>query len=225
MSIRFVNKPLNIFLDEIDNYYHILIIESKTLLFKVIKDIKNQLNNEYGDFVLSLKDKPIELKNNLELILDPFELQINNRKILTQIQNLAISEAKNEVHYEETNKIICELEKYAQNLAYTFNGNIIPKDIISCETIIKSINFQIDTFCDNFYGSIFEYIQAITKYLGIQVFCFVNLFSYLENEEIKELMHSCKNSHLNIIFIESNDINIEIECCKKTIIDSDFCHI
>jgi len=225
MNIRLVNKPLDIFLDEIESYYPILIIESKTLMYKVIKDIKNQLNNEYGDFVLSQNNKPGELKNNFELILDPFELQINNRKILTQIQNLASIEAKNAVHYEETNKIITELEKYAQHIAYTFNGNIIPKDIISCDTIIKSINFQIDTFCDKFYGSIFEYILAINMYIGTSVFCFVNLFSYLENDEILDLIDSCKNSHLNIIFIESKDVIIENKYCVKTIIDSDFFHI
>ncbi|MGD6730655.1 MAG: type II-A CRISPR-associated protein Csn2 [Pleomorphochaeta sp.] len=225
MSTRLVNEPLNIYLDEIEEKYNILVIESKTLFYQVIKDLYQQINNEYGDFVFSKKDQPIEIKDSLELIINPFDLDINNKRILTAIQKLVIKESKNEIHYSETNKIITLLEGYAQKLAFTFDGNISPKYEITSEAIIKMINFQVDVFSSSFPETIFEYLINSNKYLNTQVFCFVNLFNYLENNQIDDFIKSCLDYHISVIFIEAGDTNYKNTNCKKTIIDSDFCQI
>ncbi len=225
MSTRLVNEPLNIYLDEIEEKYNILVIESKTLFYQVIKDLYQQINNEYGDFVFSKKDQPIEIKDSLELIINPFDLDINNKRILTAIQKLVVKEAKNEIHYSETNKIITLLEGYAQKLAFTFDGNVSPKYEITSEAIIKMINFQVDVFSSSFPETIFEYLINSNKYLNTQVFCFVNFFNYLENNQIDDFIKSCLDYHISVIFIEAVDTNYKNTNCKKTIIDSDFCHI
>ncbi|MGD1822999.1 MAG: type II-A CRISPR-associated protein Csn2 [Pleomorphochaeta sp.] len=225
MKIRLVNEPLNIYLDEIELKYNILVIESKTLLFQIIKDLYNQSNNEYGDFVLSEDDKQLDIKENFELILDPFKLDINNRKVLTAIQKLAILESINEIHYIETNKIISQLVAYSQKIAFTFNGNITTKNEITNESIIKMLNFQVDTISESFTETLLEYLLNSNKYLNTKVFCFVNLFSYIENEQIDELIHSCLNNNIHVIFLESSDNKYFNNECKKIIIDCDFCQI
>ncbi len=225
MNIRLVNEPLDIYLEEIDKKFNILVIESKTLLSQIIQDIYQQLNNEYGDFVFSINDKPIKFKDNFDLIINPFELDINNRKILNIIQKNAIIEANNEVHYFETNEIITLLENYAQKIAYSFNGNITPKEELTSESIIKMINYQIDIFSTDFFGTINEYLINANKYLEIKAFCFINLFSFLEENQITELIKSSLDYDIHLIFIESQDTNYENDNCKKTIIDSDFCQI
>ncbi|MGD1818260.1 MAG: type II-A CRISPR-associated protein Csn2 [Pleomorphochaeta sp.] len=225
MKIRLVNEPLDLFIDNVDITFNILVIESKTLLYNIIQDLNNQINNEYGDFVLSIDDTPIEIKDNLELIINPFNIDINNKKVLLAIQKLAMVEAKNEIHYSKTNRIISLIEEYAQNIAFTFNGNIAPKTEITSDNIIKMINYQVDTFSTNFYENLFEYLLNSNKYLNIQVFCFINLFNYLENDQIDELINSCINYDIHVIFIEASDINYKNNNCKKIIIDSDFCQI
>ena len=225
MKIRLVNEPLDIYLDEIEDKFNILIVESKTLLFQIIHDINTQINGNYGDFVLSIDDEPIDLKNNLELIINPFDLDINNRKILSAIQKLAIIETKNEIHYSETNQLISLIETYAQNISFSFDGNITPKTEITSESLIKMINYQVDIFSTNFDEKLFEYLLNSNKYLNTQVFCFINLFSYFENTQIDQLIKSCNNYHIHVIFIESFDSKYHNNNCKKLIIDSDFCHI
>jgi len=225
MSIRLVNEPLNLYLDEIDYNFNILVVESKTLFFQIIQDLNNQINNEYGDFILSINDQPIEIKDSFELIINPFGLDINNKKILSKIEKLAAKEAKDEIHYCETNKIISLIEEYAQNIAFTFNGNITPKYEITSESIIKLINYQIDTFSNSFTETIIEYTQNSNKYLNTQVFCFINIFNYLETEQINMLIKAFLDYNIHVIFIEASDTNYLNEKCKKTIIDSDFCQI
>lgn len=225
MSIRLVNEPLSILLEDIDTKFNILVIESKTLLSKTIQDFYSQLNDEYGDFVLSVEDKPITIKNNLELIINPFTLDINNRKILAAIQKLAVEEAVNESNYIETNSVLTILENYAQKIAYSFNGNIVPKSEITSEALIKMISYQVDTYCTSFIGNIYEYLLNSKRYLKTKVFCFVNLFNYIENSQIAELIKSCMDYEIPVFFIEASDLDFNSIHCKKTIIDADLCHI
>ncbi len=225
MSVRLVNEPLNIYIDNIEKVFNILVIESQSLLLKVVQDINSQIKNECGTFVFSINDKPFEIKDYLELIIDPLNLDVNNRKIVTSIQKLACKESIDEVHYQETNKIISLLEEYAHNIAFSFNGNITTKTEITNEAIIKMLNFQVDIFSNSFESNLFEYILNSNHYLKTKLFCFVNLFNFLETEQINYLIKSCKDNDIMILFIEASDTKYTNIDCVKTIIDSDFCQI
>ena len=157
--------------------------------------------------------------------MNPFTLDINSRKILAAIQKLAVEEAVNESNYMETNRVLTILENYAQKIAYSFNGNIVPKSEITSEALIKMISYQVDTFCNTFIGNLHEYLLNSKRYLKTKVFCFVNLFNYIDNSQITELINSCLDYEIHAIFIEASDLEFNSIHCKKTIIDADLCNI
>jgi CRISPR type II-A-associated protein Csn2 len=223
--MRLINTELFLDLKNIEINPYILVIESSSLMFNTIRGLNNQIDGYDGDFVLSDCQEPIEIKKNLQLIVDPFSIRVNDSKVIKKVQELITEEALNEVHYEETNKIMIDLEKYAESLAFTFDGNVVAKDSLSAAALIKLLGFEIDYFFESFEEMILEYIITVNKYLNIKVFCFVNLFSFLEYDQIKNLIHDINNNHINVIFLESTDPQSKFEDCRKIIIDSDFCQI
>lgn len=223
--MRLINPELFIDLKNIEINPYILVVESPSLLFDIIRILRSQIEGFDGSFVLSNSDSPIEIKRNFQLIIDPFSMNMNDSKVLKKVQELITLEALDEVHYEETNKIMMDLEKYAESLSFTFDGNVTTKNAISAANIVKMIGFEVDYDFSTFEEMILEYVLTVNNYLGINVFCFVNLFNYLEIEQINNLVHSLNNNHINMIFLESQNPKNNIEFCRKIIIDSDFCQI
>lgn len=223
--MRLINPELFLDLTDIEQNLFILVLESPSILFNTIRELRSQIDGYDGDFVLSCNDAPIEINKNVQLIIDPFSINMNEGKILKKIQELMNLEAVNEVHYEETNKIILELEEYANSLSFGFDGNVVSKDVVSVGNLIKMLGFEIDYNFETFEGMLLEYLITVNHYLNVNLFCFVNLFSYLEKNQIDKLVHSLNNNHINCIFIESNNPQVKIDHCRKIIIDSDFCQI
>ncbi len=61
-----------------ENRFNTLVIENKVLFRRIIKSINDQILGDDGDIIISKDYTPIELYGNVELILDPFNLNCNS---------------------------------------------------------------------------------------------------------------------------------------------------
>lgn len=61
------------------------IIESPKLYANYLQELFSQQNGEDGGFVLSDKEKELNLAKNMEIIVNPFQIEINGRKILNKL--------------------------------------------------------------------------------------------------------------------------------------------
>ena len=220
--MKLVNPSLNLDFQELEDG-SLLIVESSSLFYKIVLGLKNQIENNIGDFILSKDFKPLDMRKNSLLIIDPLSFDPNEKKIENEINKLVLQEALDEGHYEETSKIISILEEYTDTLAFDFNGNITTKKEVEISSVIKMLSFQVETYCETFQGKLFESLLAFNKYLGINLFFFVNLLNFLEREEFEELSLSLKREGISLFLIEAKEPKYKIDCFNKVIIDSDLC--
>lgn len=223
--MRLINADMFIDLVNMEDNIYFFIIESPTLFYNIVKGLKDQIDGLDGNFVLSDNNVPLEIKDSLHLILDPISLDFKDKKIVTKIQELLINQAIDEAHFDETSQLIKNLEKYANNLGFDFDGEVSNKELITPSKLIKFLKFELDYSYDTFEEMILEYILTVNRYLGIDVFGFVNLFDFLETNQIERLIKEIKNNHISVFFLESHDLSIIINGFTKIIIDSDFCQI
>ena len=76
--MRLVNTEyadLNI--EFVENTYNVIVVESKALYSEMLFGLISQSTGHEGDFILSEDNKILTAKNNIEIIVDPFRLQIN----------------------------------------------------------------------------------------------------------------------------------------------------
>lgn len=102
-------------LDEKSKYTE-WIIESSGLFSKYVVELKEQVSGEEGKFVLSDKNKEIDIKKKVEIIIDPFSIDVNDRKILTKLYSELSVFSMNEQLYLETVDLRLHIQEYMSKL-------------------------------------------------------------------------------------------------------------
>lgn len=64
------------------------IIESPDLFARYVQELICQCEGKDGDFVLSKNDKIVEISKYMEVIINPFGIDINNKKIYYNFLNM-----------------------------------------------------------------------------------------------------------------------------------------
>lgn len=214
MKINFLDNEIKF----IDGYINNIEVENKKYFFRIINNLL-LINDEYNDEILFFDDnyKEINLTNKLNIIIDYFNIDFNNKKYLTEVNKLFIEQLTEDNRKKINNeyKKIISLLKTNLNkidIPITINDEI---DIISLLKIFKlSINSK-DEIIEKLLLLIdIEKIFHINKLL-----IFVNLKQYLSKEELKELYKYSIYNNIKILLIDSQCYGTCNEFEKKLIID------
>lgn len=214
MKINFLDNEIKF----IDGYINNIEVENKKYFFRIINNLF-LTNVEYNDEILFFDDnyKEINLTNKMNIVIDYFNIDFNNKKYLTETYKL-VSEQLTE---ENRKKINNEYRKIVSSLKTILNKIDIPitineeLDITSLQKIFKlSINNK-DEIIEKLLLLIdIEKIFHINKLL-----IFVNLKQYLSKEELKELYKYSIYNNVKILLIDSECYGTCNEFEKKLIID------
>lgn len=207
-----------------ENVIQKIIIESPYIFSSFLVDLKKQINGKEGRWVLSHEGNILELSNHMELIINIFDLQINQRKLLKRLYELLIQEINDTELLIEWNQInsIWEgmLNKAISNLEY--NLEYEPYDV---KSFLKLLNVQFKEENEGYFEYLLEYLQLQSEVRNINIFCLVNSSSFLTREEISYLYEQACYKKYFLILLDSQDLSVDPQMEKKLIIDSDGCII
>lgn len=79
--MKLVHSELGIKIVIVENRANVLVVENPMIFRKIIEDVLNQINGFDGELVLSTDDKLLALSKNIELVIDPFNIDLNSKKI------------------------------------------------------------------------------------------------------------------------------------------------
>lgn len=209
-----------------DCYFSELVVESPILFMKYVKELLDQSNGLEGDFVLSKGDEIINISRKVEVVVNPFSINVNDKKVINKLYLELIKIANDGDMYLKTNMINQNIIEYLLVLEQNINTVLKFNNSIDLSSLFKSVNLKFDiSFEDNsFLENVIKYIEILNEILGIDLFVFVNLKSYLEEEKINMIKKEAYYKQINILLIDdsfkySND---SVNCY---IIDSDKCEI
>ena len=204
---------------------NILIIENQKFLTQLIEDIINQINGENGDFVLSEDFIPLDMQKHLEIIIDFFNLDINNKKVLTAIYNKIKKIAYDDENYIKTENFKTEAFNYIETLINQTEYPLILDVQFDISGLLKLFDVKIEINSNTFLEKIIDYMSVLYEFLNRKCIVFVNLMSYLDISEIELLYKEIQYKKYNVLFIE-NSFRTKIgEYENIYIIDEDMCEI
>lgn len=222
--MKFTHKHFSSPINFNENEINILVLENPIIFSKMIREILKQCEGYEGNFILSENFELIEIKNNILVVTDIFNININDKKILNKIYN-NLKEISSIDMFEQTQNLNAEIVKYLQELIQFTDYPLVYNEDISLENIFKSCNLKIESLNDSILEDIINYITLYKMIFKTKLFIFVNLRSALSQDELFQLYKTVSYEKINILLIETNITNIINEYEKIRIIDNDMCEI
>lgn len=213
------------FADElIENQILTLNIENTAIFAEMAQSLWQQANGLEGIFLISKEEESISLSKCLDLIINPFEVNCDNRKILTGLYKELASISVNEFQEETgtlSSNIVSYLDKLCMQFPYslTFNLDLDPVNLY------KLYGVHIDSQPSNLLEKLADYIRAVHQILRKDVFAFVNLKQYLPLDMLSEFYKFCTYEKVHVILLERFYICSICDFEKQWILDKDLCLI
>lgn len=216
-------REYNIDFEFRDNCIVEFLIESPEILQNFICGLLRQ-NDGGKDFIIfSENNKEVALNKASSIIIDPFHVEINNRKLLAKIHQDLIRDYQDsdmESILRLQNLIECFLLDVCEHSEYemTYDNNIDMVDLL------KLYNVRFDSNENDFACNLISYIKLAHRVLGHSVFVFINLKTFFSQNVIRDFYQTICYENIYIVLIERYDL-YTTEREKRIIIDKDSCLI
>lgn len=221
--MRITNPKYNLIIEMEENRTDVLIVENPRSMVEIVGGLQKQCDGEEGDFVVSENNEIIKLEKNMCIVVNPFKVDFNDRKILNKLY----SELKiigNEYYFEKEEinaKIIQLLDSISTNINY---NNIAFNLELEWETLFKLYSIKLEQNTDTFLEKIIEYIKILSGLCSIRILCMINIKDFLQEEELKRLYEMAFYNKIQLLLIESKETK-SIDNENIYIIDKDRCLI
>ena len=181
-----------------------------------------QASGEEGEFVFSDNNSEIPFAKKIEIIDAPLRVSPNDKRILTKLY-AKLQRSCAEEYYLKSREIMDHFRNFLLEIEYATDAILDFDDAIDISGLFKMANLHIFTDEKDLAGNLALFLQNANEYLGIKVFVFFNLCSFLTKEQIEELRKKATENSFSILLIENRcptDYN-----GIKYIYDSDKCEI
>lgn len=222
--MKLIERELGIEIELKENTIAVLVVEDVSLRLPIIEALYLQLTGKEGNWLLVENEKTYELSKNAELILEPFSLQLNNKKAKTKLyhemkmvtDDLMYSQGI-EVHSHICNYLETLLEKIPYPITYENDWNVLE--------LFKCYDVQLADESGDVSEKLFYYIKLMNQLCGVNLFIIVNLKQYLSEEQLMEFYKLGQYNKIQLVLIEFNVGDKKMACEDMYILDKDDCVI
>ena len=194
-----------------DEYIMCLEVENKKYFYRIIDIL---IKYSEGIFI---EDNLFDTNFNIRVIIDYFNLELNNRKTLNNINKIIISNLTPEYLVDITNLYKKFLKNYEKILKEIDIPLTVNKDF-QLENISKIFDLKIHTEND-VLKDLLILIDTYKETKEYNMIFLINLKQYLTEDELQELYKYSIYNKVKIVLIDSQSYGIAKKYEKKLIID------
>lgn len=200
------------------------IIESPALFQKYVHLLSSQADGEEGEFVLSDDEAILDISKYMEVVVNPFTLDFEDRRIQKKLYSQLQKIAYGEEMFMNTQRMNADLQSYIFRLENICGYDIEIDTAMDVQLVFKALGVKMEGGEYDFSEKLVQYMKIMAELMGKKVFVFINIRSYLENEQIQELVKNAVYNEISLLFIENIQRGFsEIE--NYYIIDRDGCEV
>lgn len=200
------------------------VIESPALFAAYVQELYKQTEGEEGRFVLSEDNVELDIAKYMELIVNPFAVNLNDKKILHKLYAELTALAYGEELYLATQEMSGQLQTYFFQLEQSSTYILDHNTEFDVSAILKAIGVQFENDAENFFEEIILYLKVMAELMGKKVVALVHSGSYLSNEQLRQLLETAGYLEISILLIETQQKTFSDEVISY-IIDCDRCEI
>lgn len=219
--MNLVYNPIDAVMTLEETTVYAVVLESPLLMRQFIESLDVQINFDKGPFVLSDGQKTVPLAKYLELIVNPFAVDINQRKILTKVHQELEKNAVREDMYQRTVEIRRYLHNYLQELLMTVDYPLEYNFDFSLGKLLAPVGVQF-AIEDSLPGRIVQYIDMCSRLFGLKIFVLYQFSCIFSTEEMQCFIRDMQYRKLSIILLETA-VPDSIPFDKILVVDNDLC--
>lgn len=214
---------LNLVYEFHENEVQVLIMENPKTFAETIWDFQKQMMGEEGQIILSDNDKILPLEKCSELIINPFDLEINNRRILGKLYQ-EMKEISDEDFYLQIGELRTKIVTYLDDVSMKLPYPICFNSEMEVLNLYKLFDLKLEEGSDSLLQKVTDYLKIMSSLCGIKLVVFVNIKNYFNDEQLLELYKTSFYYKINLLLIEAAQRN-RISGEKISILDSQDCLI
>ncbi|MBQ3409270.1 MAG: type II-A CRISPR-associated protein Csn2 [Clostridia bacterium] len=190
-----------------NQYINVIQIENKALFQSITNQLNTAINGEVDEtdvVLLSDNGDELDFENTAYMMTDLYNIDINNKKILTKIQEKILKDFSLE-NVSNIDKNIQEIREILISEVNEFPLEIGIKDDVRLNDILKLFCIRIEK--SNF-TDIVKRIEAVIDIIAnlkvASILVIPNIRSYLDNYQIIEIYKYSLYNGIRILILESN---------------------
>ena len=209
-----------------DNLIYTIVFENKKYYRESILELIRQHKGYEGNFILSNNNKEVSFDKNSYFISDLFNIDINNKKIITKIYGELLKVVTDDI--AEYNKITSYIREYFETLVFNNNLDLEYNDEIEANSLLKLGDFKIQFEESDYLEKLIKFLKVLVELCNIKIIFVVGLCRVFSVEEVEKIYKEVCLNKINIINIESEYQNIKKSDCYNELVyifDQDNCEI
>lgn len=200
------------------------IIESPALFCKYVQELYCQAQGGDGAFVLSEGDEILSIEKYVEVVIDPFSVDVNDKRLLNRLYAELRKTALGEGLYLKTQEMLAALQSYFSEVEQQGTYFLATDTEIDIVAVFKAMGVKVECYADDFLQTLDIYMKLMAELLRKKVIVFVNLGSYVSEEQMEQLVQTAVRNEIYLLFVESQQRNFSTGL-RRYIIDRDNCEI
>lgn len=201
-----------------------LVIENPKDFSHYLRLLKKQAAGDEGGWILSEKSKILNMSKSCKIITDPFEIHLNEKKILNALYEKI---EKNFFDMENVliwNEFVSNVSRMLSVLIGDMDYQLMFREEFEIKDFMKWMNIKFDYENQNLCEYVIDYMKLNHEVLKIELFIFVNIGDYLTADELEFIQKQAEYEKYYVLFWDSHDDTHEEES-KIIHIDEEGCVI
>lgn len=221
--MKLVHREYGIEIELQENQIPVLIIEAPETFSVLIQELYRSKQGGEEKFLLSESDKLLNMGKSLELMVNPFAIDVNEKRIVQKLYQEIESQVQEQLVLETAeihSKLISYLEEIVGKIAYPVTFDL-EENVLG---LMKTYNVRLETESITLLEKLVEYFELLHQLCRIEVIVCVNLKSYLSEAELRQLYEAMFYEKISLILLE-NTQREKVEGERICIMDRDGCII
>ena len=203
--MKIINKNWQRKIEIEDNIIYTLVFENKKYYRENIIELINQHKGNEGSYILSNDNKEILFDKNSYIITDIFNIDINNKKVLSKIYSLLLKEIVEDI--SSYNELSTNIRVYFEKLIFNSSLEIEHGEEIDISSLLKLGDFKIYVENDDILEKFVKFLKVLSELCGYKIIFVVGLHTVFTQDEIIEIYKEVCLNKINIINIEYQQFN------------------
>lgn len=223
MNYRIVKPDFLPLFEIFDEKVNVLAIEKPSAFYEFSEELYGQIEGNDGEIVLSDDLNIIKLSAKAELIKEFIPFETNNKRLINKLYSYFEKKALNGEFYEDLEKLNAQVVKVMEKLT---ESEVIETEYgaINLNALFKAVNFRLNEEKYSLEESVVNYMLNVRELDGDKIFVFLNLMSFIDEEQRGIFYKTIVDHRFNTLFLEPRAVNSH-NLVNQIIIDEDFCVI